>query len=113
VPGDAVQAQRSAVRATVEALKDCLLGSGMSCPLAESLISPVSGGEPIHYISTLYQLERDSQVRFDIMAGTYISPPFRAVFLNRQSALLRMTMPLHQAAHTRPKQVFTGAVHCF
>lgn len=63
-----MQAERKAVRATVESLKDCLLGSGMSCPLAESLISPVSRGEPLHYISTLYQLGRDSQVSPDAMA---------------------------------------------
>ena len=63
-----MQAQRKAVRATVESLKDCLLGSGMSCPLAELLISPVSRGEPVHYISTLYQLGRDSQVGPDAMA---------------------------------------------
>ena len=43
-------------------LMDCLLLSGMSCAPAESLISPVSRGEPAHYISTLYQLGEDSQV---------------------------------------------------
>ena len=52
----------------MEALKDCLLDSGMSCPLAESLISPVSRAEPVHYISTLYQLGQDSQVSMDTMA---------------------------------------------
>lgn len=62
-----MQVHRAAVKATVEALKDCLLGSGMSCPLAQSLISAVSPGEPAHYISTLYQLGRDSQVTFTLM----------------------------------------------
>ena len=57
-----MQVQRAAVKATVEVLKDCLLGSGMSCSLAQSLISMVSPGEPAHYISTLHQLGRDSQV---------------------------------------------------
>ena len=57
-----MQVHRAAVQTTVEALKECLLGSGMSCPLAQSLISAVSPGEPAHYISTLYQLGQDSQV---------------------------------------------------
>ena len=62
-----MQVHRAAVKATVEALKDCLLGSGMSCPLAQSLISAVSPGEPAHYISTLYQLGQDSQVFISLL----------------------------------------------
>ena len=63
-----MQVHRAAVKATVEALKECLLGSGMSCPLARSLISAVSPGEPAHYISTLYQLGQDSQVFTSLVA---------------------------------------------
>ena len=59
---DWMQVRRESVRATVETLTDCLLKSGMSCALADSLISPVSNGEPAHYISTLFQLGQDSQV---------------------------------------------------
>ncbi len=66
-PIPTIQVHRAAVKATVEALKDCLLGSGMSCPLAQSLISAVSPGEPAHYISTLYQLGQDSQVFTSLM----------------------------------------------
>lgn len=57
-----LQVRAEAVRATVVSLMDCLLKSGMSCALAESLISPVSRGKPAHYISTLFQLGQDSQV---------------------------------------------------
>lgn len=61
-----VQVKREAVRATVQELKDCLLESGMSCALAESLISPVYRGEPTHYISTLFQLGQDPQARLAV-----------------------------------------------
>ena len=57
-----MQVRAEAVRATVDSLINCLLKSGMSCGLAESLISPISRGEPAHYMSTLYQLGEDSQV---------------------------------------------------
>ena len=56
---------------------DCLLKSGLTCGLAGSLISPVSRGEPAHYISTLYQLGQDSQVTVSIrtlMAATQAMP---------------------------------------
>ncbi|CAL5224917.1 g7683 [Coccomyxa viridis] len=56
-----LKVRSEAVRATVESLMDCLLKSGLTCGLAGSLISPVSRGEPAHYISTLYQLGQDSQ----------------------------------------------------
>ena len=65
----ALQVRAEAVRATVESLMDCLLGSGMSCSLAKSLISPISRAEPAHYISTLFQLGHDSQVIADTLSS--------------------------------------------
>ncbi len=61
----------------MESLIDCLLKSGMSCGLAEALISPISRGEPAHYISTLYQLGQDSQVNsclLKLMAAVEAKP---------------------------------------
>ncbi|CAL8470795.1 g10337 [Coccomyxa elongata] len=54
---------RTAVHATVAALVECLLmrEPGLGCQLADRLISPVSRGEPMHYISTLPFLGQDSQ----------------------------------------------------
>ena len=59
-----MQVTRSGVHATVAALVECLLTSspGLGCQLADQLISPVSRGEPMHYISTLPFLGQDSQV---------------------------------------------------
>ena len=59
-----VQIATSAVHATVAALMGCLLMGepGLACPLADKLISPISRGEPAHYISTLPFLGQDSQV---------------------------------------------------